>query len=286
MQQSEISLSSDTSSENDDAVLLREWNFEKFFPNRSSHPNPSVRNSDTITQTTPLNTFTSRHLQNKANANDFFNKQKFQDKIKSEIFNSNMKTHNINVTKLKNQAPNSTQSNTKSQKQPQRESSTDSSKLPNFVRAFRRENTDFSLISKRHSVVLGERLQNGIDMNNQLRSSAIFQRNKSKNCDPVLTTYVQKGNTNKSQNPNNWTNFSFLRPRREKTESVILVRNSVARQKLLAEQQKAQQYLKNRSGETSGLGTPGTRTSSVLPDLLSQASPATPPRHDKSSSEE
>ncbi|XP_017022999.1 serine/threonine-protein kinase mig-15 isoform X5 [Drosophila kikkawai] len=35
-----------------------------------------------------------------------------------------------------------------------------------------------------------------------------------------------------------------------------------------------------------GLGTPGTRTSSVLPDLLSQASPATPPRHDKSSSEE
>ncbi|EDW30185.1 GL22452 [Drosophila persimilis] len=36
----------------------------------------------------------------------------------------------------------------------------------------------------------------------------------------------------------------------------------------------------------SVLGTPGTRTSSVLPDLLSQASPATPPRHDKSSSEE
>ncbi|KRG05732.1 serine/threonine-protein kinase mig-15 isoform X11 [Drosophila mojavensis] len=39
-------------------------------------------------------------------------------------------------------------------------------------------------------------------------------------------------------------------------------------------------------GDNSGLGTPGTRTSSVLPDLLSQASPATPPRHDKSSSEE
>ncbi|XP_055706715.1 serine/threonine-protein kinase mig-15 isoform X36 [Phlebotomus papatasi] len=44
---------------------------------------------------------------------------------------------------------------------------------------------------------------------------------------------------------------------------------------------------RNRGGESSGgLGTPGTRTSSVLPDLLSQASPATPPRHDKSSSEE
>ncbi|XP_067646493.1 serine/threonine-protein kinase mig-15 isoform X7 [Eurosta solidaginis] len=43
---------------------------------------------------------------------------------------------------------------------------------------------------------------------------------------------------------------------------------------------------RNRSSDNSGLGTPGTRTSSVLPDLLSQASPATPPRHDKSSSEE
>ncbi|XP_022227312.2 serine/threonine-protein kinase mig-15 isoform X4 [Drosophila obscura] len=40
------------------------------------------------------------------------------------------------------------------------------------------------------------------------------------------------------------------------------------------------------AADGSVLGTPGTRTSSVLPDLLSQASPATPPRHDKSSSEE
>lgn len=37
-------------------------------------------------------------------------------------------------------------------------------------------------------------------------------------------------------------------------------------------------------GENSG--TSNTRTSNVLPDLLTQASPATPPRHDKSSSEE
>jgi hypothetical protein len=44
--------------------------------------------------------------------------------------------------------------------------------------------------------------------------------------------------------------------------------------------------LLQRVGENSNIGPPGTRTSSVLPDLLSQASPATPPRHDKSSSEE
>lgn len=45
-------------------------------------------------------------------------------------------------------------------------------------------------------------------------------------------------------------------------------------------------FPQNRAGENSSLGTPGQRTSSVLPDLLSQASPATPPRHDKSASEE
>ncbi|XP_055322804.1 misshapen-like kinase 1 isoform X12 [Sitodiplosis mosellana] len=42
--------------------------------------------------------------------------------------------------------------------------------------------------------------------------------------------------------------------------------------------------MKRNRGENSG--APNTRTSNVLPDLLSQASPATPPRHDKSSSEE
>lgn len=46
--------------------------------------------------------------------------------------------------------------------------------------------------------------------------------------------------------------------------------------------------MQNRTTEntSSGLATPGTRSSSVLPDLLSQASPVTPPRHDKASSEE
>lgn len=42
----------------------------------------------------------------------------------------------------------------------------------------------------------------------------------------------------------------------------------------------------NRGVDNNNLGTPGTRTSSVLPDLLSQASPATPPRLDKSTSDE
>lgn len=45
-------------------------------------------------------------------------------------------------------------------------------------------------------------------------------------------------------------------------------------------------FPQNRATDANLVGTPSNRTSSVLPDLLSQASPATPPRHDKSSSEE
>lgn len=243
IQQSQMSLSSETSSENDDAVLLRDWNFEKFFLNRSSQPSPMVSN-----QVTPKSTQSSTFSPPKrSNANEFANKQKLQDKIKSEIFNSNLKAHNSNVTKLKNQTPNPKPSQVTHKRQEF------DSKLPNFVRAFRRENTDFSLISKRHSVVLGERNQNGNELNNHLRSSAIFQRNKMKNCEPVLTDYTQKGSlkkdnfvskapteTSTDQNKNNW-NFNFLRPRREKTESVLFVRNVAARHnKFLSEQQNEQ----------------------------------------------
>lgn len=240
-----MSLSSETSSENDDAVLLRDWNFEKFFLNRSSHPSNMVSRT---TENTQASTFTTQPKRN--NPSDFSNKQKLQDKIKSEIFNSNLKAHNSNVTKLKNQLPNTKLNHVTHKRQES------DSKLPNFVRAFRRENTDFSLISKRHSVVLGERMQNGNESNNQLRSSAIFQRSHPKNCEPVLTDYIQKGSLKKescvsnsitpgtSNDPNknsgNWTNLNFLRPRREKTESVIFVRNFAARHKFLEEQQNQQ----------------------------------------------
>lgn len=230
--------SSETSSENDDAVLLRDWNFEKFFLNRSSHPN-NVNTKTAVN--TQVSTFTTQFKRN--NSSDFANKQKLQDKINLEIFNSNLKAHNSIITKLKNQVPNE-KVNEKLQES--------DSKLQNFVRAFRRENTDFSLISKRHSVVLGERIQNGNESNNLLRLSAIFQRTNTKNCEPVLTDYIQKGSLKKEssfnnsitpetkndlyKNSGNWTNF--LRPRREKTESVIFVRNFAARHKLLEAQQK------------------------------------------------
>ncbi|XP_068142712.1 serine/threonine-protein kinase mig-15 isoform X4 [Drosophila tropicalis] len=259
------------------------------------------------------------------------------------------------------------------------------SKLPtNFVRGFRRENSDFFPLTKRHSAVLSG--------SSGASSSSIFANRSSKvPQQPPLVQGQRTGamyeipynNNNHNNNNNNINNSSssskrpspagadssavtaaaaatakkdagtasaaastkakasgsgatatptksswpidFWRPRREKTESVIVLHNAAARaqqqQQQSQQQQKQQQQQQwpqpppqqqqqNRGGggggggsgvggvsgvggsgggvgaDASGLGTPGTRTSSVLPDLLSQASPATPPRHDKSSSEE
>uniref|UniRef100_A0A1B0AD12 Uncharacterized protein n=1 Tax=Glossina pallidipes TaxID=7398 RepID=A0A1B0AD12_GLOPL len=212
------------------------------------------------------------------------------------------------------------------------------SKLPqNFIRGFRRENSDFFPLTKRHSTVLTnsnllqsippmpltqQSQQQSFSSSSQrgapiMQHSNVFKNDHNKAKDNSVSAQTKAANQSKSKlgtgksssshgtnasTKNNWTsnltprNLDFLRPRREKTESVIILQNSAARQQLvhqLVQQQQQQQqieswvlYSNNRNSENSGLGTPGTRTSSVLPDLLSQASPATPPRHDKSSSEE
>lgn len=129
----------------------------------------------------------------------------------------------------------------------------------NFVRGFRRENSDIFLMSKRHSAVLGERPTAAANQAQPQRSSAIFQRNKSKG-EPILTDFVSTRDQmldspkktlqqqlqqqqllqqqQAQQNvglvtPSSGRAFDFLRPRREKTESVIQVRNTATRQLLL-----------------------------------------------------
>ncbi|XP_060809517.1 serine/threonine-protein kinase mig-15 isoform X1 [Amyelois transitella] len=81
----------------------------------------------------------------------------------------------------------------------------------------------------------------------------------------------------------------MMRPRREKTESdIVFRRNSLYTRhtELMSSGQEA--VLAQDQGRSSGANDgSGARTSSVLPDLLSQAGqPTTPPRHDKSTSEE
>ncbi|KAL5282328.1 msn family protein [Megaselia abdita] len=276
IQPSQMSLSSETSSEIDDAILFRDWNFDKLFGNQSNHSNTTVSK-------TRENAYTSQN-----NPSVISNNEQLKDKIKNKLFKFDLKTENLIQT----------DTNTKLLSHKRQESGT---KLPNFVRAFRRENTDLSLVAKRHSVVLGERIQNGNYSIKQLRSSEIFQKNKENNGEPILKDYVKNGCLNKksdislrtsktvtdpNENSRNWTKKHLLKPRREKTESVIFVRNLATRHQFSEEQLNKLHNFQNRIGEPSGLGTPGTRTSSVLPDLLSQASPATPPRHDKSSSDE
>ncbi|XP_058985670.1 serine/threonine-protein kinase mig-15 isoform X3 [Musca domestica] len=195
------------------------------------------------------------------------------------------------------------------------------SKLPqNFIRGFRRENSDFFPLTKRHSAVLvntnllqqqqqqsspfgsaAQRASAMIPRNNSIFNNNKNDLNKSaKETNSAANKSTQNANAKSSgstsgsttanaPNKTSWTsNLDFLRPRREKTESVIVFQNSAARQQLFAQQlvQQQQKQHQQQNRNTENLGTPGTRTSSVLPDLLSQASPATPPRHDKSSSEE
>ncbi|XP_037939944.1 serine/threonine-protein kinase mig-15 isoform X3 [Teleopsis dalmanni] len=384
----------------EEAVLLRELDFEKFFPKRDPKSGVTslnrVSNSSTLKAEQKLHRSSvaemsprhkSHHQQppppqgftplkggnsnnNSQSTSSVANTAKDQrhsiiattnnNKISQSAVNSANKTTTttttttaaaaINVqpsalTRSANAATKVTASNATTrlqQAQPQQmhKRQESDSKLP-FVRGFRRENSDFFPLTKRHSAVLAN--SNNVSattaqMLQAQRASAMIQRssifnNKNDNITtkPKDTAVTSTGNntaittsssssssnvakqqskTNNLSTPTNilpantkssWTsnltpkNLDFLRLRREKTESVIVLQNSAARQQsflaqhfLQHQQQHAQeqQMQQNRSSENSGLGTPGTRTSSVLPDLLSQASPATPPRHDKSSSEE
>ncbi len=185
------------------------------------------------------NNKSSPALREKSKNDDYNNKLKLEDRVKSEIFANNSKANNSFLNNLK---ANNKSNDPKGHKR----QDSDSKISLNFVRGFRRENSDFFPLSKRHSAILGERTPNpSINVNPApQRSSAIFQRNKSKG-EPILTDFVSTSrdfttetppaNSIASTSTSTTSNraFDFLRPRREKTESVILVRNSATRQLLL-----------------------------------------------------
>lgn len=243
--QSSLSTSTSSSttgaSESDEAVLLRDWEFDRFFPtnsNRNSKNHPDMSDQqihDHANKASPA-------FREKSKNDDYNNKLKLEDRVKSEIFANNSKANNSFLNNLK--------SNNKSTepKGGHKRQDSDSKISLNFVRGFRRENSDFFPLSKRHSAILGERTPNpSINVNPApQRSSAIFQRNKSKG-EPILTDFVSTSRDFTTETPANTSStasstttttpthraFDFLRPRREKTESVILVRNSATRQLLL-----------------------------------------------------
>ncbi|XP_050073395.1 serine/threonine-protein kinase mig-15 isoform X9 [Anopheles maculipalpis] len=372
---SSASTGSTTHSESDEAVLLRDWDFERFFPS-NERPKPSQRHSmsdktsssssnspaDSNGRLRPnaIDNKTRKELANstascamkkpypqqlnlayaeKRKVEEMNNKIRLEEHVKHEIF----ARQRLQFDKASSPSR-ATGGQTASQQQQVHKRQESDSRLPlNFARAFRRENSDFFPLSKRHSAILGEasadaksmspgRGQEGLQQQQQQRSSAIFSRSSRNKFEPILTNFSlnnPSGSDDERRSVSRLTpprtgqqsvgggggggsgtsndggsgsgnaqgrqqsplagsqvttrNMDFLRPRREKTESVIFVRNSPNRAQLSLLYDGQQ---KNRSGENSSLGTPGQRTSSVLPDLLSQASPATPPRHDKSASEE
>uniref|UniRef100_A0AAG5DGV6 non-specific serine/threonine protein kinase n=1 Tax=Anopheles atroparvus TaxID=41427 RepID=A0AAG5DGV6_ANOAO len=373
---SSASTGSTTQSESDEAIL-RDWDFERFFP-ANERPRPSQRHSmsDKMSSSAScspaadangrlrlvgessksrkelVNSASSVNLNlafaEKRKVEEMNNKIRLEERVKSEIFARQMnRVPSITPSVVGQKGAGGGQGSPQQQLIQKRQESDSRSPL-NFARAFRRENSDFFPLLKRHSAIMGEQLAAGssgdgkpippggglVQQAQQQRSSAIFARGSRNKFEPILTNFSLNnpsgsdderrssratpprpgqataaggvpseasnggGGTSSSsssgsggnhthlrqQSPLAATgrNMDFLRPRREKTESVIFVRNSPNRQQpsLLLDGQQ------NRSGENSSLGTPGQRTSSVLPDLLSQASPATPPRHDKSASEE
>ncbi|KAH8234709.1 hypothetical protein KR032_002049 [Drosophila birchii] len=327
-----------------DSRLLRDWDFDRFFPKNANGPRGnSNRGSENSSPTTTASLSRSSQLST----------LKVDTKLqRASVAEAITRPVPRGYQPLKGAEPSASQSIAKDQGPSPSSSSIQAhkrqdsdSKLPmNFVRGFRRENSDFFPLTKRHSAVLsggggvttssaagtGTGLGTSSSQQQQqqqpARASAMYQRNSIYNSsltsssissgknqkESAASTPAAKGAAPKPSK--SLTSFNFLRPRREKTESVIVLQNAAVRaqrqqqaQQQQQQQQQApqqQQQQQNRGGGgggggvggggvsgssgvgADGLGTPGTRTSSVLPDLLSQASPATPPRHDKSSSEE
>ncbi|XP_041974691.1 serine/threonine-protein kinase mig-15 isoform X2 [Aricia agestis] len=243
-----------------------------------------------------------------------------------------------------------------------KEQESDTSTPNRFFRGFRRENSDFfPLSSTRHSAIYFPRHESPLG-SKQMRSSGIFNNTRKQTAkpggEPVLTDFIkmndslklsrkkeikipdkrssgspiealksvaalirQDSESSRQSSVNGdspATSICFtsgssfdrdpdvtadsrdvrrsadrdtsevLRPRREKTESdIVFRRNShqIRHDELMSSGQEAVNAPdQGRSGANEGSGS---RTSSVLPDLLSQAGqPTTPPRHDKSTSEE
>lgn len=189
------------------------------------------------------------------------NKLKLENRVKNAIFTKNNFNSPQNAKLVAENSP----------KRPENDS-----RFSNFVRGFRRENTDFFPLSKRHSAILGSEQQSPVKGNSpqkMQRSSAIFQRNRPKG-EPILTDFIPKrensldnrsknnsNNNNNNNGSNNATtsaqsdvklrhptkNIDLHRMRREKTESVIFVtsRNSNALA-LNAENLQAMQQVKSR----------------------------------------
>ena len=145
----------------DEAKLLKDWDFEKFFPNSSNKNRQSV--------------------------------------------NSTSKNVNKNTTKENGVR----------------------------IRTFRRENSDFFPLPKsRHSAIIFDKSANNLLTKNNRResdcSSLLVQRDKT---EPILPEFKKNASRllNGYQNVEVASSYDYLKPRREKTETEIVFRNSLSK---------------------------------------------------------
>lgn len=203
---------------------MREWNFERFFPERSSMSAVDRKLMEGANGN-------NLAFQEKRKIEDMNNKLKLENRVKNAIFTRNNFEAPANQKLMADATP----------KRPEGDS-----RFSNFVRGFRRENTDFFAHAKRHSAVFAEQQSSpakNVAPQKMQRSSAIFQRNRPKG-EPILTDFAKRDNSlgkkgstpERPQEPvrmrqSNASNNLDLRLRREKTESVIFVsRNPNAQQ--------------------------------------------------------
>ncbi|CAH0747408.1 unnamed protein product [Diatraea saccharalis] len=343
----------------DEAVLLKDWDFARFFPSRNSDPKEGKE---------PIKENEQKRAQIQS-----------QSRIELEDAWANYKAIATPPSRHKQlfQKPSekSTQDKLSDILKYKKEQDAELNSPNRFFRGFRRENSDFfPLPSTRHSAIYFPKHESQAGASKQLRSSGIFNNSRKQIIkappagEPILTDFIKMNDSlkmsaqgevkkndkkavdKKANNPidalksvaalirqdseNNspsrqssvnsdspatsicFTNSAsfekagtpdltantienqgrinapdsnnIVKPRREKTESDIVFRRNShynRHSELMSSGQEA--VLAQDQGRSSGNDSSGARTSSVLPDLLSQAGqPTTPPRHDKSTSEE
>lgn len=278
------SSSTASTSESEEAVLLRDWDFERFFPANAQQRNsvdPAVMLKHSRSATATGEPTSAAAKSGTGHRSSFSYQLQLEDRVKSEIFANNAKANQsfLNLLRASNHkaaasigsAPPANaciDHTSKGQQLQQQQSrgrpdSAGDARLSNFVRGFRRENSDFFPLTKRHSAILGDRKSTQPPLSQQVqpqRSSGIFVRSSGgaaakSACkgEPILTEYVSTAGLGGSLHKRSSTaaaggsghvpaaaaatssgrSFDLLRPRREKTESVILVRNTATRQHLL-----------------------------------------------------
>ncbi|XP_045472379.1 mitogen-activated protein kinase kinase kinase kinase 4 isoform X2 [Harmonia axyridis] len=244
-----------------------------------------------------------------------------------KFFPQNKKLQETTATSSSSSSSGKRKKDNKGAKSPSHRRMDSDSKASPFLRGFRRENSDLLPLGSRHSAIFLDRTRSSGIFNNRRSSDAGFGSGKNAG-EPVLMDYVKRtespssvktdtGSKNAANSRNRESGLikieDMFKPRREKTESDIVLRNSDARRSIRESLEARRRVTdcsdKNRSSSTSsallssttnsfsgdeylfiqnGRSGDNIRQSNVLPDLLSQASssPGTPSARDKSQSEE